>query len=258
MKTPMQVKNVLDSHAAGRAVVLLSGGQDSTTALLWAMQAGFTEIKAVAFHYGQAHAIELESASKIADMLSIPLVKIRLGLLGGSALTKTLPGKTVNDHHPRAYYGDELPASFVPGRNLILLSYAAAEYARVYPAEDIQLITGFCQTDYSGYPDCRLDFVHAAQEAIGKALGRTCRIYTPIMHLTKAETFALAYKLGFLDLVIEHTMTDYNGSLDRNPWGRGRTDNPASLLRAKGFTEAIDKSFIPRTAGTFMVESTTT
>jgi 7-cyano-7-deazaguanine synthase len=231
------------------ALVLFSGGQDSTTCLFWAKHpdadrfGGFGRVEAVGFRYGQKHAVELEQAARIADLAGVPFTVLDLtGLLSGSALTEH--GKDVNAQHERA---PDLPASFVPGRNALFLSVAASlGYARgMAPDGSLDLVGGMCQTDYSGYPDCRLDFVESMQRALGLALDADLRIHTPLMHLTKAETWRLAADLGtvdgvdVLDAVRELSHTDYNGDRGtRHDWGYGRLDNPASVLRAKGYREA--------------------
>jgi 7-cyano-7-deazaguanine synthase len=224
------------------ALVLFSGGQDSTTCLYWARE-NFDRVEALGFDYGQRHAVELAQAVTIAALARVPCTVLDLrGALGGSALTE--PGKDVNAPHERAPH---LPASFVPGRNAVFLAHAAAFAFRrgIVDGDAVHLVGGMCQTDYSGYPDCRLDFVQAMARALGLALGADLRIHTPLMHLTKAETWKLAKDLGCLDVVVEHTHTDYHGDRsERHPWGYGKLDNPASVLRAKGYEEARAKGWI--------------
>jgi 7-cyano-7-deazaguanine synthase len=214
-----------------RALVLFSGGQDSTTALFWAIQQ-FQEVCAISFHYGQRHAIELRQAERIAKHSGISWEQIDLrGLLGNSALTDS--NSDIDARHP---LDAALPASFVPGRNLLFLSVAGS-YA--YSRGIADLVGGMCQTDYSGYPDCRRSFIDTAEQALSAAMSpATFRIHTPIMNLDKADTFKLASDLGVLDLVLEETHTDYNGDRSqRHPWGYGKIDNDASRLRAKGWEE---------------------
>jgi len=219
------------------ALVLFSGGQDSTTCLYWAKER-FDRVEALGFDYGQRHAIELAQAVTIAALAGVPYtVRDLRGTLSGSALTEA--DGDVNAPHVRA---PALPASFVPGRNAVFLAHAAA-HAFTRGIRD--LVGGMCQTDYSGYPDCRLDFVQAMEKALGLALGADLRIHTPLMHLTKAETWKLAADLGCLDVVVEHSHTDYHGDRsERHPWGYGKLDNPASVLRAEGFEEAKAKGWI--------------
>ena len=219
------------SPEAERAVVLFSGGQDSTTCLYWAKRR-FSEVLTVGFDYGQKHAIELQQAQKIAQLAEVPFSVIDLrGSLRGSALTEH--DQDVTAPHPRA---SELPASFVPARNAVFLTHAAG-FAFNHDAQ--HLVGGMCQTDYSGYPDCRQEFVEAMQKALSLGLGRAMQIHTPLMHLSKAETWKLAYDLDVLDIVRDMSHTDYNGDrTQRHEWGYGRLDNPASELRARGYAEA--------------------
>ncbi len=233
----------LDAPPVARpALVLFSGGQDSTTCLFWALEK-FERVEAVAFRYGQRHAVELEQARVIADAAGVPLAVLDLtGLLSGSALTE--PGDT-NAPHALA---PDLPASFVPGRNALFLT-AAASYGFTRGIHD--LVGGMCEADYSGYPDCRLGFIQSQTRTLSLALDAEVRIHTPLMHLTKAETWRLARDLGavagvdVLEAVREHSHTDYHGDRsERHPWGYGRLDNPASVLRAKGYEEAREKGWV--------------
>lgn len=231
------------------ALVLFSGGQDSTTCLFWALApaplgGGFAAVRALGFDYGQRHAVELEQARRIADAAGVPFDVVDLrGLLGGSALTD--PSQDVGAAHPLA---PGLPAAFVPGRNALFLTVAAAR-AFLGGTHDsgspIRIVGGMCEADFSGYPDCRQDFVDAQARAATLALGADVRIHTPLMRLSKAETWKLAADLGtvrgldVLDTVRELSHTDYNGDRSqRHAWGYGRLDNPASVLRARGYAEA--------------------
>ncbi|MAQ93142.1 MAG: 7-cyano-7-deazaguanine synthase QueC [Rhodothermaceae bacterium] len=231
------------------ALVLFSGGQDSTTSLFWALApdgGAFDHVEAVAFRYGQRHAVEIEQARAIAEAAGVPLTVLDLtGLLSGSALLADEAADT-NDAHALA---PDLPASFVPGRNALFLT-AAASLGFTRGIAD--LVGGMCQTDYSGYPDCRLDFVESQAQTLSLALDTDLRIHTPLMHLTKAETWKLAADLGtvrgldVLETVREMSHTDYHGDrTQRHAWGYGRLDNPASVLRAKGHAEAVAKGWVP-------------
>lgn len=216
--------------AKGAALVLFSGGQDSTTCLYWAKQE-FERVEAIGFHYGQRHAIELEQAERIAAMAAVPWEVVDLrGLFSNSAL---LGGGSTAGTHPS---DPNLPATFVPGRNLVFLSLAAAV---AYNRGITDLVAGVCQTDFSGYPDCRRVFIESLETTLSLALApRDFRIHTPLMYLDKADTFQLAEELGILDIVLEHTHTDYHGDRsERHPWGYGRLDNEASRLRARGWAE---------------------
>ncbi|GAB5520615.1 MAG: 7-cyano-7-deazaguanine synthase QueC [Rhodothermales bacterium] len=213
------------------ALVLFSGGQDSTTCLYWALDR-FDHVEAVSFDYGQKHQVELEQARLIAQDAGVDLRLIQMdGLLQGSALTEH--DKDMSGEHELAPH---LPASFVPGRNALMLSIAAS-YA--YTRKIYDLVGGMCQTDYSGYPDCRRVFIDSQQTTLSLALDTDLRIHTPLMYLTKAETWKLAADLNVLDIVRDHSHTDYNGDRSTyNEWGYGKLDNPASILRAKGYEEA--------------------
>jgi 7-cyano-7-deazaguanine synthase len=206
------------------AVVVFSGGQDSTTCLAWAL-ARWSRVECVAIDYGQRHRIELAAAQRIADAAGVPLAIVpcnSLSALGGNSLTGTL---TVPTGVPA---DGTIPNTFVPGRNLVFLTLAAA-YA--YQRGLTELVTGVCQTDYSGYPDCRADTMVALQAALRAGMDAPFTIHTPLMYLTKAESVLLMRDLGRLDLLaLSHTC--YNGQIP--PCGTC----PACLLRAKGFAEA--------------------
>jgi 7-cyano-7-deazaguanine synthase len=225
-----------DTYKNKKALVLLSGGQDSTTCLYWALSL-FNEVEAIGFDYGQMHAKELLQAHKIAQDAGVAYRVLDVkGLLADSSLTKH------EDHNAQSGINSDLPASFTAGRNILFLSVAAS-YAAGKGINDI--VTGVCQTDYSGYPDCRRTTIDAMQNTISLGYGAgDFRIHTPLMYITKAETWKLANDMGCLDVIINDTLTDYNGDTTRNEWGMGRTDNPASELRAKGYFEAKEKGWI--------------
>lgn len=207
-----------------RALVVLSGGQDSTTALFWAKKR-FESVSAVSFNYGQRHNVELLCAEKIADIASVPHEIVNasfINALASSALTRpgvdieTLPG--------------QLPNTFVPGRNLFFLSMAAV-YA--FQRGIRNLVAGVCMTDYSGYPDCRQDFVQSLEETLRLAMGFDFQIYTPLMFMTKAEEVKMAVGLGPRCMeALANSHTCYEGTFP--PCGKC----PACVLRDKGFTQA--------------------
>lgn len=206
------------------AVCLTSGGQDSTTCLYWA-KGRFQPVLAIAFDYGQRHRVELEAAKRICEMAQVPLKILRLNSLrqlGGTALI----GKDGPIHEDGGR--DGLPNTFVPGRNLLFLTVAAA-YA--YQHHIAHLVIGACQTDYSGYPDCREITMQAMQQALTLGLDSPVHIHTPLMHLTKAQTVTLARDLGALD-AMAYSHTCYEGRFP--PCGVC----PACRLRARGFAEA--------------------
>ena len=219
------------------ALVLFSGGQDSTTCLYWAKQR-FQRVEAIGFDYGQKHRVELEQARLIARQAETPFTVFDIqGTLSGSALTEH--DKDVSDQHEK---NAELPASFVPARNALFLTLAAGH---AYNREIADLVGGMCQTDYSGYPDCRRVFVDAMQTSLSLATEVDLRIHTPLMYLTKAETWKLAKDLDVLEIVRDLSHTDYNGDRsEHHEWGYGKLDNPASQLRAKGYEEAQAKGWV--------------
>jgi 7-cyano-7-deazaguanine synthase len=210
-----------------KALVVLSGGQDSTTCLYWAIDRfGRANVSSITFDYGQKHRIELECARNVAADTGVPNVCLPIdtfAALGGDALTDA--AIAVSD---AADEETELPVTFVPGRNLIFMTFAAA-YAYRHDAR--HLVTGVAQTDYSGYPDCRETTMAALQEAITLGMDREFTIHTPLMHRSKKETVELAVQLGALDaMALTHTC--YNGR--RPPCGECQ----ACRLRARGFAEA--------------------
>jgi len=209
------------------ALVVLSGGQDSTTCLYWAIDKfGHESVSSVTFDYGQRHRIELTSAAEIADFTGVPNVVLPIdtfAALGGDALTATdIAVESTLDKE------SGLPNTFVPGRNLIFLTFAAAF---AYQRNIAHLVTGVAQTDYSGYPDCREETMKSLQTAIQQGMESELQIHTPLMHLSKKETVELAQALGALP-AMAMTHTCYNG--ERPPCGHCA----ACELRAKGFAEA--------------------
>lgn len=222
---------------ASRALVLFSGGQDSTTCLFWALH-HFESVQALGFDYGQKHRVELEQARSIAREVDVPFDVLNIdGTLGGSALTEH--DREMSAAHDK---DERLPASFVPGRNALFLSIAASH---AYRADVTDLVGGMCQTDYSGYPDCRRTFIDAMETSLSLALDTDLRIHTPLMYLTKAETWKLANDLDVLDIVRTESHTDYNGDRSTlHEWGYGTLDNPASKLRAQGYKEAKEKGWV--------------
>jgi len=210
------------SSSPRRALVVLSGGQDSTTCLFWALQR-FNEVYALSFTYGQKHTHEVDIAAEICaeqqvpyEVMDVPL----LGQLGSNSLTDT----TLEMDTDKPAGGP--PNTFVPGRNLFFLSIAAV-YARERGIFD--LVTGVGQTDFSGYPDCRDNFIKSLNVTLNLAMDEQFRIHTPLMWLDKAQTWALADRLGVLDLIRTRTLTCYNGVV-----GDGCGHCPACKLRREG------------------------
>lgn len=210
-----------------KALVVLSGGQDSTTCLYWALDRfGQNAVETVTFDYGQRHRIELDCAAQVAQFAGVPNTCLPIdtfAALGGDALTD--PEIDVADTTAAAA---SLPNTFVPGRNLVFLTFAAA-YA--YQRDIAHLVTGVAQTDYSGYPDCRTETISALQQALRLGMETEVSIHTPLMHLSKKDTVELARDLGALPaMALTHTC--YNGA--RPPCGTCA----ACELRAKGFAQA--------------------
>lgn len=219
-----------------KCLVLLSGGQDSTTSLYWAKNQ-FEEVLAIGFDYGQMHVKELKQAQKIATDAGVDYKIFDIkNLLGKSSLTEH------SDHNKSSHINPDLPASFTAGRNILFLSIAGA-YAAQHRIND--LVTGVCQTDFSGYPDCRRTTINSMENVLSLGYGAgDFRIHTPLMYIDKAQTWKLAKDLKCLDIIINDTLTDYNGNETMNEWGRGAQDNPASILRAKGYYEAKANGWI--------------
>lgn len=209
-----------------KALVVLSGGQDSTTCLYWAInEFGHENVSSISFDYGQRHAVELESARKVAEIAAVAhdvLPINTFAVLGGNALTDDIDVKSEVNRDT------QLPNTFVPGRNLIFLTFAAA-YA--YQRDIEHLVTGVAQTDYSGYPDCRENTLSSLEQTLRLGMEYNITIHTPLMNLNKADTVELADKLGAMD-AMAYTHTCYNGQ--QPPCGQCQ----ACILRAKGFAEA--------------------
>lgn len=211
------------------AVILFSGGQDSTTCLAWAKKK-FSKIYAITFDYGQRHRRELKAAKKIAKITSTPIKIQKISLFkefSKNALTHNLKITNLGKK--------KLPSTFVPGRNLIFLSIATI-YAKQLNIKNI--VTGVCQTDYSGYPDCRNDFVKSLEKTLNLAMEENFKIHTPLMWLTKAETVKLMQKLDQIDL-LRYSHTCYEGLYP----ACGKC--PACKLRLKGFRQANIKDPLP-------------
>ncbi|EEY38666.1 7-cyano-7-deazaguanine synthase QueC [Vibrio mimicus] len=212
-----------------KAVVVFSGGQDSTTCLVQALKE-FDEVHAITFDYGQRHKLEIEVAQKLAKQLGVAAHKVMdVGLLNELAISSLTRDDIPVSHDLQA---NGLPNSFVPGRNILFLTLAGI-YA--YQIGAATVITGVCETDFSGYPDCRNDFVQAMNQALTKGMDMSLTIRTPLMWLNKAETWALADQLGALDLVRHQTLTCYNGLI-----GDGCGECPACHLRKAGLNDYLN------------------
>jgi 7-cyano-7-deazaguanine synthase len=221
------------------ALVLFSGGQDSTTCLAWALDK-YERVETIAFDYGQRHSVELQARLTVLDQLraQFPHWAERLGedhVLDLAVLGQVSETSLTRD---MAFSMEQsgLPNTFVPGRNLMFLTLAAAlAYRRGLQV----LVTGVCETDFSGYPDCRDDTMKAMQLALSLGMDRRFLIETPLMWIDKAATWALARQLGgdaLVDLVVEHTHTCYLGERgQRHAWGYGCGQCPACELRQRGW-----------------------
>jgi len=225
----------------GTALVLFSGGQDSTTCLAWALRR-FDRVETVGFSYGQRHAIELETRPKILARLSAEFPEWAARLGPDHVLTldllKEIGGTSLTEKTAIEMGKSGLPNTFVPGRNLLFFTAAAA---LAYRRGLKHLIGGMCETDYSGYPDCRDDTLKSLQVSLNLGMESRFVVDTPLMWLDKAATFTMARKLGgqpFLDLVIEETHTCYLGDrTHRHLWGYGCNTCPACELRANGWAK---------------------
>ena len=228
-------------NSQNTALVLFSGGQDSATCLAWALER-YDHVETVGFAYGQRHAVELQCRldvlSRIRDefpdwaarlgpdhLLDLPV----LGQISDTALTRD---------SEITYAQSGLPSTFVPGRNLIFLNFAAA---LAYRRGLTDLVAGMCEADFSGYPDCRKDTLEAAMHAVNLGMETNFTLHTPLMHLSKAGAWALAERLGGANLVKiinTYSHTCYLGERGtRHDWGYGCGTCPACELRAKGWAD---------------------
>ena len=230
--------------AAKSALVLFSGGQDSATCLAWALS-HYERVETVGFDYGQRHSIEMIQRQTVLKHFRdvFPLARTRLGedhvcdLKGfGAVAESSLTRETEIVMTKRG-----LPSSFVPGRNLVFFVYAAAVADR--RGMD-HLVGGMCETDFSGYPDCRNNTLQSMQQTLQLGIERPFEIHTPLMWLDKAQTWALSKELGgqpLVDMILEDTHTCYMGERgERHAWGYGCGDCPACQLRKTGFEHFLE------------------
>jgi 7-cyano-7-deazaguanine synthase len=216
------------------ALVLLSGGQDSTTCLAWALER-YAHVETLGFFYGQRHHVELACRAGIRGALG-QRYGARLGpdhSLDISVAMATLGETAMTGEIEISMTAEGLPNTFVPGRNLLFLTFAGA---LAYRRGLKHIVGGMCETDFSGYPDCRDDTIKALQVALNLGMQRRFVLETPLMWIDKAGTWAMADQFGLVDLVIEHTHTCYLGDrTDRHAWGYGCGSCPACDLRKAGF-----------------------
>jgi 7-cyano-7-deazaguanine synthase len=216
-----------------KAYVLLSGGQDSFVCLIWAFQ-NFKNAETISINYGQRHNRELHYAIEIARHFKVKHTVYDIGDFFKAMTISTLINE--GDHKQSHQLASNLPASFVPNRNGIFLSIAS-NHAYKNDEKRINLVTGTCETDYSGYPDCRDNYIKAKQIELSLGLDKPVSIFTPLMWKTKSQIFDMANEAGKLKELIELTLTCYNGNEELNSWGRGCGNCPSCLLRKKGFDD---------------------
>ncbi|PPA71870.1 7-cyano-7-deazaguanine synthase QueC [Jeotgalibacillus proteolyticus] len=210
-----------------KALVVFSGGQDSTTCLFWA-KANFEEVEAVTFEYGQRHYQEIEVAKSIANDLGV-----RHHVLDMSLLNQLAPSALTRKDQKIEHDEGELPSTFVPGRNLLFMSFAAVLAKQIGARH---LVTGVCETDFSGYPDCRDIFIKSLNVTINLSMSEDFVIHTPLMWLNKEQTWELADHLDALEYVRDRTLTCYNGVQ-----GEGCRECPACLLRNQGMVNYLNR-----------------
>lgn len=221
------------------ALVLYSGGQDSTVCLAWALER-FARVETLAFDYGQRHVIEL--TTRVAALARLraefPAWDARLGADHTIAMPELgrISETSLTRETEIEITSAGLPSTFVPGRNLLFLTYAAAV---AYRRGLRTLVGGMCETDFSGYPDCRKDTLNALESSISLGIGVSFQIETPLMYIDKAGTWALAHELGgmaLVDLIVDETHTCYLGDHShKRAWGYGCGTCPACQLRARGW-----------------------
>lgn len=217
----------MDTFNSEKALVVFSGGQDSTTCLYWALE-HFAEVHTVTFGYGQKHSLEIECAKEIAAKAGVEFKYMDLSFIGSLAknsLTDT--SVKMDETKPDGTF----PNTFVPGRNLFFLSIAAV-YAREKGIRNI--VTGVSQTDFSGYPDCRDSFIRSLNVTLNLAMDSQFIIHTPLMWLDKAQTWEMADRLGVLDIIRSETLTCYNGIK-----GDGCGHCPSCKLRREGLEKYL-------------------
>lgn len=218
------VQHTLDQN---KAIVVFSGGQDSTTCLFYAKK-HFKDVILITFNYGQRHDAEIEVAKKIAQEQNV-----EHHILDMSLLSQLTPNALTQHDLKIEDTEDGIPNTFVPARNLLFLSFAGA---LAYQIKAKHIITGVCETDFSGYPDCRDNFIKSMNVTLNLSMDRDFVIHTPLMWLDKAQTWELADNLGVLNYIRENTLTCYNGII-----GDGCGECPACQLRSRGLDQYLAK-----------------
>ncbi len=204
------------------ALVLFSGGQDSTTCLFWALK-NFSTVRTLCFTYGQRHSKEVEVAQKIAEKVNVPFQLLDASIISHLSTNSLTDASVIMDKEKP---DDSFPNTFVPGRNLLFLTFAAV-IARSHDIDNI--VTGVSEADYSGYPDCRDTFIHSANATINLAMDEHFQIHTPLMWKDKTEVWELADELGAFEIIKNETLTCYNGIE-----AEGCGECPACKLRKQG------------------------
>ncbi|WP_274308801.1 7-cyano-7-deazaguanine synthase QueC [Solibacillus daqui] len=209
-----------------KALVVFSGGQDSTTCLFWAIER-FAQVEVVTFDYGQKHRLEIECAKEIANEHGI-----NHHILNMSLLNQLTSNALTREEIMVEEDSDGLPSTFVPGRNLLFLSFAGVLASQIGAKH---IVTGVCETDFSGYPDCRDIFIKSLNVTLNLSMDCSFVIHTPLMWINKAQTWELADQLGVFEYVRERTLTCYNGII-----ADGCGECPACKLRKKGLEDFIN------------------
>ena len=217
----------MDNYINENALVLFSGGQDSTTCLFWAKKE-FKTVTALCFTYGQRHSQEVENARLIAEMANVDFQVLDATIISHLSPNSLTDDKIEMDQEQPT---DSFPNTFVPGRNLLFMSFAAS---LAFSRNIRHLVTGVSEADYSGYPDCRDTFMHSLNTTINLAMDKHFLIHTPLMWRNKAQVWKLADDLGIFDLVRNETLTCYNGII-----AEGCGHCPACNLRKKGLEEYL-------------------
>lgn len=222
------VQNKVNMKHPDSALVCFSGGQDSTTCLFWAKQ-NFHHVEAIGFAYGQKHSLENEAAKKITEIAGVPFELLDISLIGELSKTCSLTNPSVKMDEAKP--DDSYPNTFVPGRNLLFLTFAAI-FAR--SKSIFNLVAGVSEADYSGYPDCRDTFIRSLNVTLNLAMDEQFVLHTPLMNLDKCAVWELSDKLGIFELVTNETVTCYNGVP-----AEGCGHCPACKLRNEGLRKFL-------------------
>ena len=223
------------------AIVLFSGGQDSTTCLGWSLEK-FESVRTLGFRYGQRHSIELDCRQKILDTIKVHYPrwkeKLKEDIVIDLDFIPSLGANALTEESAIKMNSRGLPTTFVPGRNIFFLSVGGA---LAYRQNIVNIVGGMCETDFSGYPDCRDETIKSLEKTLTLGMNWQLQIHTPLMWLDKGQIWHLARTLGgdkFVDLIVEQTHTCYRGKREKlHEWGYGCSDCPACELRSVGYRE---------------------